>query len=113
MKRSLSLVCCVVSSSPMLLSIYRNRAESIKAGNILDDYFSLPLNIHFLIWYQVYLRLHFVFDECHGYTMEFYFLRHQSVWVSVCLSCLLKTNQSRISTLHPLSLTHTQPAPES
>lgn len=43
------LVCCVVSSSPMLLSIYRNRAESIKAGNILDDYFSLPLNIHFLI----------------------------------------------------------------
>lgn len=33
--------------SQLRLSIFRNRAERIKAGDILEDYFSLPLNFLF------------------------------------------------------------------
>lgn len=102
MKRSLSLVCCVVSSSPMLLSIYRNGAESIKAGNILDDYFSLPLNIHFLIRYQVYLRLHFVFDECRGSAVEFFRL---SGFQSASLVCLKQIKAVLVPCIPSLALT--------
>lgn len=43
----LSLVRCFVSSSLMLLAIFRSWDERIKASHISDDYFSRPLNQHF------------------------------------------------------------------
>lgn len=101
MKRCLSSVCCFVSSSLLFLeSEMGKKKKKIKAADILDDYFSRPLNQHFLIRYQVPFRSRLVFWERRGCTAAFPRQLPEPVRVSEGLSCLLRVNPGP----HPLRL---------